>query len=79
MILDDEQCLLCHGEQTPGISGSLNNAIPLASQMIPSEYHEGGKKDVQTRKTRLFTSSGSPECIKGKIFLKREYGPLLSD
>lgn len=33
MILDNEQRLLCHGEQTPGISCSLNNAIPLVSQI----------------------------------------------
>jgi len=57
MILDDKPCLLCHGKQTPGISGSLNNAIPLVSQISP----EGGKKDLQTRKYRLFTSSASPE------------------
>lgn len=52
---------------------NLKNAIPL----VPWFSHEDGKK--RTWKTRLFTSSGSPESIKWKAFLKREYGPLLTD
>lgn len=48
MILDEH--LLCHGEQTPGISGSLTKAFPLLSQTSHERGGVGVKRPSDKKK-----------------------------
>lgn len=48
MILD-QQCLLPHEEQTPGILDSLSNITPSLSQTS----HEGGKMQSLVNKKQI--------------------------